>query len=55
MAEQFDVSAEKRKVFEEKAQRRAYLRNFFLKQVSDPFRHASGEGGTVVSNLFRFS
>ncbi|EEZ97756.1 hypothetical protein TcasGA2_TC011482, partial [Tribolium castaneum] len=47
MAEQFDVSSERRKVLEENAKRRTVLRNFFLKQVSDPFRHASGEGGTV--------
>lgn len=25
------------------------LRNEYLKQSSNPFRHATGEGGTVVS------
>lgn len=49
MAEQFDVSPERRKVLEENAKRRTFLRNECLKQASDPFRHATGEGGTVVS------
>lgn len=49
MAEQFDVSSTERKILEERAQRRAALRNEFLKLKSDPFKHASGEGGTVVS------
>ena len=49
MADQFDCSADRRKILEENAKRRTFLRNVFLKEVSDPFRHASGEGGTVVS------
>ncbi|CAH1381537.1 NADH dehydrogenase [ubiquinone] 1 beta subcomplex subunit 4 [Tenebrio molitor] len=47
MADQYDITPERRKVLEENAKRRTVLRNEFLKQVSDPFRHASGEGGTV--------
>jgi hypothetical protein len=49
MADQYDITPDRRKVLEENAKRRTVLRNEFLKQVSDPFRHASGEGGTVVS------
>ncbi|XP_018560785.1 uncharacterized protein LOC108903180 [Anoplophora glabripennis] len=35
------------KILEEKAKRRKLLRNYFQKQRTDPFRHASGEGGVV--------
>ncbi|XP_018327533.1 NADH dehydrogenase [ubiquinone] 1 beta subcomplex subunit 4 [Agrilus planipennis] len=31
----------------EKSKRRAFLREEFLKQTTNPFRHATGEGGTV--------
>ncbi|XP_017777382.1 PREDICTED: uncharacterized protein LOC108563268 [Nicrophorus vespilloides] len=47
MAEQFDVSALQKQVLLEKAKRRTVLREEFLKQTSNPFRHASGEGGAV--------
>lgn len=50
MSEQFDVDSETRRILEEKAKRRAILREQFLKLKTDPFQHASGEGGTVVSN-----
>lgn len=49
MAEQFDLSPETKRVLEAKARRRLALREEFLKKASDPYRHASGEGGTVVS------
>lgn len=52
MAEQFNVSSEQRKVLEDRARRRVALRNEFMKLQTDPLRHASGEGGTVVSLSF---
>jgi hypothetical protein len=36
-------------VLAEKTQRRFFLREEFLKQASNPHRHATGEGGVVVS------
>ncbi|XP_066156443.1 NADH dehydrogenase [ubiquinone] 1 beta subcomplex subunit 4 [Euwallacea fornicatus] len=51
----FDVSPETQRITQEKLQRKLYLRNEFLKQKSDPFRHASGAGGTVFdSALLRY-
>ncbi|XP_022908936.1 uncharacterized protein [Onthophagus taurus] len=48
MAEQhYNVTAEQRKILEEKAKRRLVLRNEFLKQSANPYRHALNEGGTV--------
>ncbi|XP_060523577.1 uncharacterized protein LOC132700349 [Cylas formicarius] len=47
MAQQYDVSKEQQKILEEKANRRAFLRNEFLKARTDPFQHASGEAGIV--------
>uniref|UniRef100_V5GYY5 NADH dehydrogenase [ubiquinone] 1 beta subcomplex subunit 4 n=1 Tax=Anoplophora glabripennis TaxID=217634 RepID=V5GYY5_ANOGL len=47
MSQQFDIDNESRKIIEEKAKRRATLREQFLKLKTDPFQHASGEGGTV--------
>lgn len=47
---------EQAKLLVEKAKRRKVLREYFQKQHTDPFRHASGEGGTVVStNLASYS
>lgn len=47
MAPQYDISKDQQEIAIENAKRRLALRNQFLKQSSDPFRHASGEGGTV--------
>ncbi|KAJ8943301.1 hypothetical protein NQ318_004742 [Aromia moschata] len=47
MSSQFDVNSETRGILEEKAKRRAVLREQFLKAKTDPFQHASGHGGTV--------
>lgn len=49
MAQQYDVSPAQRQLIEARAQRRAVLREEFMKQSTNPFKHASGEGGTVVS------
>lgn len=45
---QFDISRQDLQILEEKAQRRAVLKQEYLKQISNPHRHASMEGGTVV-------
>ncbi|XP_023019571.1 NADH dehydrogenase [ubiquinone] 1 beta subcomplex subunit 4 [Leptinotarsa decemlineata] len=47
MSQQYDVDDATRKLLEEKAKRRLVLREQFLKMKSDPFQHATGEGGTV--------
>ncbi|XP_065156240.1 uncharacterized protein [Atheta coriaria] len=47
MAEQYDLAAKDIERLKANAKRRLELRNEFLKQQSDPFRHASGEGGHV--------
>lgn len=49
MADQYDLSPAEKQILIEKAQRREVLRNEFLKQASNPHRHASMEGGAVVS------
>nr|CAH7727996.1 unnamed protein product [Callosobruchus chinensis] len=46
-SQQYDVDPNFRQVVEEKAKRRAVLREEFLKQRFNPFQHATGEGGTV--------
>lgn len=45
----YDVSSEQRALIEERAKRRAVLRNEFQKLAWDPHRHAAAEGGHVVS------
>ncbi|XP_066249850.1 NADH dehydrogenase [ubiquinone] 1 beta subcomplex subunit 4 [Euwallacea similis] len=51
----FDASSQTQRVSQEKLQRKLYLRNEFLKQKSDPFRHASEAGGAVFdSALLRY-
>lgn len=45
----YELNAEQRRLLELKNQRRAELRASFLKQISDPHRHALGEGGHVVN------
>lgn len=47
--ERYDVSPEQKEILLERAKRRAFLRNEFQKQIWDPHRHASLEGGAVVS------
>jgi hypothetical protein len=36
------------KFWRKNTKRRTVFRNEFVEQVSDPFRHASGEGGIIV-------
>lgn len=45
---QYNVDENTKNLLLEKAKRRAELREEFLKLKSDPFRHASEEGGYVV-------
>lgn len=45
---QYNVDEKTRLRLLEKANRRAQLREEFLKLRFDPFRHASGQGGYVV-------
>lgn len=47
--QQYDVPLAERRLLEEKAKRRAVLRQEFLKQISNPHQHATGESGAVVS------
>lgn len=48
------ISLDQKKILEQKAQRRAELRNEFLKQQSNPYRHAQGSGGTIVCKNFYY-
>lgn len=48
--ERYDVSPEQKEILLERAKRRTALRNEFQKQLWDPHRHASMEGGYVVSS-----
>lgn len=51
MAErQYDMSLAEQKKFQEIHKKRLELREEFQKQISNPHRHASQEGGLVVSN-----
>ena len=47
----FVQSEAERKILLEKQKIRAALRADYLKQISNPHRHATGEGGSVVSYL----
>ncbi|CAH0553761.1 unnamed protein product [Brassicogethes aeneus] len=53
MSQQVDLSLEEQKILAEKTQRRAALRNEYLKLKSDPFRHATGEGGAVFDSAIQ--
>ncbi|XP_066993385.1 NADH dehydrogenase [ubiquinone] 1 beta subcomplex subunit 4 [Anabrus simplex] len=46
-ADQYDVSAAKRRLLEDKAKQRAILRQEYIKQITNPHRHATGEGGVI--------
>lgn len=51
--QQYDISPEQRRLFEDRAKRRAVLRAEFLKQVTNPHIHATGEaGGVVCTNYY---
>ena len=49
-SETYDISARDRRILEAQAARRTKLRYEYLKQIGNPYRHATGEGGTVVIN-----
>lgn len=44
----FELNAEQRRLIEIKNKRREELRAQFLKEISNPHRHATGEGGALV-------
>ncbi|KAF5270406.1 hypothetical protein FQR65_LT05594 [Abscondita terminalis] len=50
MADHYDVTPVEKNILLERAKRRTILREEFLKLSTDPFRHASAEGGTVGIN-----
>ena len=52
---QFDTSAHERRLVDEYAKRRAALRQEYIKQITNPHRHGTGEGGTLVSFPFPFN
>jgi hypothetical protein len=45
---QYDVSEATKRSVEAYAKRRAVLREEYIKQISNPHRHGTGEGGTLV-------
>lgn len=47
---QYDVPAKDKRLVEEYAKRRAILRDEYIKQITNPHRHGTGEGGTLVRN-----
>lgn len=48
-----EISQGERELLLKKHERALKLRAEYLKQISNPYRHATGEGGTLVSyNLF---
>ncbi|PSN53200.1 hypothetical protein C0J52_04504 [Blattella germanica] len=46
---QFDASSADKRSVEEYAKRRAALRQEYIKQITNPHRHGTGEGGTLDS------
>ncbi|XP_030752573.1 uncharacterized protein LOC115879739 [Sitophilus oryzae] len=55
MSQQYDLPPNQIEILQEKAKRRLFLRNEYLKLKSDPFVHATGAGGHVFdSALQRF-
>lgn len=47
----YDIPPEKQQVLRENAQRRMELRNYFLKESSNPFKLATQDQGHLVSDL----
>jgi hypothetical protein len=48
---QYDVSPAEKRVVEAYAKRRAALREEYIKQITNPHRHGTGEGGTLVRKM----
>ena len=46
---QVDESPKERRLVEERARMRAQLRTEYIKQWTNPYRHASLDGGYIVS------
>jgi len=46
---QFDVSPQEQRNFLEKQKHRQLMREYLIKNISNPHRHATSEGGTLVS------
>lgn len=53
MSDTFVQPAAERALLVAKAERKAALRAEYNKQITNPFRHATGEGGTVVGIVAR--
>lgn len=49
MAKSYDLSAEQRKLQELRYKRRVELRSLYWKEITNPHRHATGEGGSLVN------
>jgi hypothetical protein len=45
---QYDVPTKDKRLVEEYSKRRAVLREEYIKQITNPHRHGTGEGGTLV-------
>lgn len=43
-----DLTREEQKVLQLKHAKRLELRKEYIKQIHNPYKHASGEGGTLV-------
>jgi hypothetical protein len=48
---QYDDSAATKRTVEAYAKRRALLREQYIKQITNPHRHGTGEGGTLVRKI----
>lgn len=48
----FELSEAQRKILAEKNQRRNELRSLYWKNITDPHRHATGEGGHLVNKIY---
>lgn len=51
----FELNAEQRQLAEQKHKQRLSLRAEYWKKISNPARHASGEGGHLVNSCSRFA
>jgi hypothetical protein len=51
---QCDVSPAEKRSVEAYAKRRAALREEYIKQITNPHRHGTGEGGTLVRKICYF-
>jgi hypothetical protein len=49
---QYDVSPATKRSVEAYAKRRAALREEYIKQITNPHRHGTGEGGTLVRKIY---